>query len=67
MKTLAETHREAETAIFMKYGERPSYQQFFDEFIRIFRANHPNSSRPSNELIGQFYDSYIGTGEILPY
>lgn len=48
-------------------GEKPSYQLFYDTYLKIFRENHPNSGLPSNNMISMFYDDFMKLGEIIPY
>ncbi len=46
-------------------GVKPTYNQFFNAYLEAFRINHPNSTAPSNNLMGMFFDDYI-QGQNVP-
>lgn len=48
-------------------GDKPSYFEFHNAYLSIFRKLYPLSSTPSSNLLGMFYDDYLNEMPIPSY
>jgi len=65
--TIPQQLKSIDAQIREKHGDKPTYQQFFENYLEIFRQQHPNSTAPKNDLIAMFYDDFINAGQIIGY